>query len=140
MLFAGDAERYRTSAGRDQNVLAVQDGSIDIDSVAADEACQAMERVDAPLGIAALLLLRYGMGERPHEDDHRGEYDVIGIGEPSGQAECAEHDGEDRGGAAERGDDRSDDAGREQPLRGHAVLPGGPVGRRSMDANIARPT
>src|SRR5258708_33001853 len=76
MLFAGDAERYRTSAGRDQNVLAVQDGSIDIDSVAADEACQAMERVDAPLGIAALLLLRYGMGERPLEGHQRRPIDA----------------------------------------------------------------
>src|SRR6266851_7359327 len=80
-----------------------------------------------------------GVAGDGNEDDHGREYDVIGISKPSGQAEGAEHDDEDRGGAAERGDDRSDDAGREQPLRGHAVL-GEVIGRRSMGANIARPT
>src|SRR5216684_1586745 len=76
MLLAGDAERHRTSAGRYQDVLALQDRSIDIDGIAADEACQAVERIDASLGVTAFLLLRYGVGERALEGHQRRPVDA----------------------------------------------------------------
>lgn len=77
-----------------------------------------------------------GVAGNSKKDDHGWQDDVVGMSKPCRKAESAEHNCEDGRAATERGNHRSNDAGGEEPLRRHVEE----LGRRSMGANIARPT
>ena len=60
-------------------------------------------------------------GNERDEKDQRRDQHVIGLGQPSGQPHCPEHDCQERRSAANRRDHGTDDAGSDEGAVAHVA-------------------